>query len=93
MGTGEGRAVVNIICFYVYNSRGGLPYHFCFPVENDPAFSRTVIVLRLFMFQGVKQGGGSLFAIQFFCLIIEMLGWRIASGTLWGTTFGILLVL
>lgn len=49
MGSGKGKAVVNIICFYVHNLRGGLPYHFCFPVENDPAFSRTVIVLCFFM--------------------------------------------
>lgn len=61
MGRGKGKAVVNIICFYVHNLRGGLPYHFCFPVENDPAFSRTVIVLC--MLQAVKQGGGSLLAI------------------------------
>lgn len=58
MGPGKGRAVV-IICFYVYNLRGGLPYHLCFPVENDPAFSRAVVVLCLFILQGVKQGGGS----------------------------------
>lgn len=30
MGRGKVKAVVNIICFYVHNIRGGLPYHFCY---------------------------------------------------------------
>lgn len=30
MGQGKGKAVVNTICFYVHNLRGGLPYHFLF---------------------------------------------------------------
>lgn len=52
MGRGKWKAKVNIICFYVHNLRGGLPYHFCFPVENDPAFSRTVIVLFVYAPRG-----------------------------------------
>lgn len=54
IGPGKGKAVV-IICFYVYNLRSGLPYHLCLPVENDPAFSRTVVVLSLFILQGVTR--------------------------------------
>ena len=54
MGPGKWKAVVITICFYVYNLRGGLPYHFGFPVENDPAYSRTVVVLWFFILQGIQ---------------------------------------
>lgn len=45
MGRGKGKAVVNIICFLRSQSQGRFTISFfVFPVENDPAFSRTVIV-------------------------------------------------
>lgn len=42
-----------------------MPYHLCLPVENDPAFSRTVVVLSLFILQGVTRA-----AVVYICYSI-----------------------